>query len=105
MAYEIMQQRYPDGAWRAQSLDDVYYFTGEKMHNQRAVIGHQIIWPNEFNFQPGDIIETAGNHWDGFSKGSNKNNGQSGLYPSYKVEEIVNIAEMHTYPEVNITED
>ncbi len=100
-----MQQRVVDGAWRVQSLDDVYYFDGQNAHYQRAVISHQAIWPNEFSFERGDIIGTDGNHWDGFSKGSDKTNRQSGLYPSYKIEEIINIAKMYTYPEVEIQDD
>ncbi|CAF5059817.1 unnamed protein product, partial [Rotaria magnacalcarata] len=63
------------------------------------------IWPNEFSFERDHIIGTEGNHWNGFSKGSDKTNGQSGLYPSYKAEEIVNIGEMYTYPEIQIEEN
>ncbi|CAF3305974.1 unnamed protein product [Rotaria socialis] len=105
VAYEIMQQRVIDGAWRVQPLDDVYYFGGQNPHNQRAVISHKAIWPNEFSFERDHIIGTEGNHWDGFSKGSDKTNGQSGLYPSYKTEEIVNIGQMYTYPEIQIEEN
>ena len=100
-----MQQRVIDGAWRVQPLDDVYYFGGQNAHNQRAMISHKAVWPNEFSFQRGDLIGTEGNHWDGFSKGSDKTNHQSGLYPTYKTEEIVNIAEMYRYPELTIRED
>jgi glycoprotein 6-alpha-L-fucosyltransferase len=100
-----MQQRVTDGAWRVQPLDDVYYFGGQNAHNQLAVISHKSFWPNEFSFERGDTIGTEGNHWDGFSKGSDKINGQSGLYPTYKTEEIVNIAQMHTYPRVQIKDD
>jgi glycoprotein 6-alpha-L-fucosyltransferase len=100
-----MQQRVVDAAWRVQPLDDVYYFGGQNAHNQRAVISHKAIWPNEFSFERGDMIGTEGNHWDGFSKGSDKSNGQSGLYPTYKTEEIVHIAEMNTYSQVKINND
>ncbi|CAF1024054.1 unnamed protein product [Rotaria sp. Silwood1] len=105
VAYEVMQQRVVDGAWRVESLDDVYYFGGQNAHNQRAVISHKSIMPNDFSFERGDIIGTEGNHWNGFSKGSDKTNDKSGLYPSYKIEEIVNIAKMYTYPEVKIKDD
>ncbi|CAF3674670.1 unnamed protein product [Adineta steineri] len=105
VAYEVMQQRVVDGAWRVQPLDDVYYFGGQNAHNQRAFMSNKANWPNEFNFERGDIIGTEGNHWDGFSKGSDKTSGQTGLYPSYKTEEIVNIATMYTYPEVKIKTD
>ena len=105
VAYEVMQQRVIDGAWRVQPLDDVYYFGGQNAHNQRAVISHKALWPNEFSFDRGDTIGTEGNHWDGFSKGSDKTNGQSGLYPTYKVEEIVNVAKMYSYPEVRAQDE
>ena len=99
-----MQQRVIDGAWRVQPLDDVYYFGGQNVHNQRAVISNKAVWPNEFSFERGDTIITEGNHWDGFSKGSDRTTGQSGLYPTYKIEEIVKIAEMYTYPNIPVEE-
>ena len=100
-----MQQRVVDGAWRIQSLDDVYFFENQHDHNQRAVISHQAIWPNEFSFERGDIMHTAGNHWNGFSKGSDITNGLSGIYPSYKTEEIVKIGKMYPYTEVEMKTD
>lgn len=100
-----MQQRVVDGAWRVQSLDDVYYFENQYAHNQRSLISHRALWPNEFSFERGDVIHTEGNHWDGFSKGSDLTNGQSGLYPSYKTEEIIKIGKMYTYPDVHIETD
>lgn len=95
-----MQQRVIDGAWRVQPLDDIYYFGGQNSHHQQAFMSHNSTWPNEFSFERDDIIVTEGNHWDGFSKGSDKTNGQAGLYPSYKTEEMIRIAKMHTYPTV-----
>src|SRR5690242_13079356 len=97
-----MQQRVVDGAWRVQPLDDIYYFGGEDAHNQRAIISHKAVWSNEFSVERRDIIGTEGNHWDEFSKGSDKTNGKSGLYPTYKVEEIVNIAKMYAHPQVKL---
>ncbi|CAF3629186.1 unnamed protein product [Adineta steineri] len=101
IAYETMQQRTIDGAWRAQSLDDVYYFGGQHDHQQRAFISHKAVKSKEFSFERGAIISAEGNHWNGFSKGSDKANNQSGLYPSYKTEEIVRIAQMYHYSEIN----
>ncbi|CAF4639603.1 unnamed protein product, partial [Rotaria sp. Silwood2] len=102
VAYEAMQQYVVDGSWRIQSIDDIYYFGGQSSHYQRAVISHKNIWPGELSFERGDIIKTEGNHWDGFSQGSHTKNGTSGLYPSYKTEDIINIVKMYTYPEVKI---
>lgn len=42
---------------------------------------------NEIDLMIGDIIGIAGNHWDGFSKGTNRRTGKKGLYPSYKTRE------------------
>lgn len=52
----------------------------------------------EIALQVGDLVGVAGNHWNGFSKGTNRRTGkvrakrgrdvlQMGLYPSYKVRE------------------
>ena len=100
-----MQQRVVDGAWRVQSLDDVYFFENQFEHNQRAVISHKAVWANEFSLDRGDVIHTEGNHWDGFSKGRDLKTNQSGLYPSYKTEEIIKIGKMYTYPDVHIGTD
>ncbi|CAF1202176.1 unnamed protein product [Rotaria sordida] len=100
-----MQQRVVDDAWCVQSLDDIYYFGGQSLHNQRAVISHKSISRNKFSFERGDIISLEGDHWNGFSKGSDNTNYLTGLYPSYKTEEIVNIAKMYTYPGIQIKDD
>jgi glycoprotein 6-alpha-L-fucosyltransferase len=42
---------------------------------------------NELDMQVGDSIGIAGNHWDGYSKGTNRRTGKMGLYPSYKAQE------------------
>lgn len=100
-----MQQRVVDGAWRVQSLDDVYFFEGQFEHNQRAVISHKAVWANEISFVRDDVIRTEGNHWDGFSKGHDMETDHFGLYPSYKTEEIIKIGKMYTYPDVQVETD
>ncbi|GFO27528.1 alpha-(1,6)-fucosyltransferase [Plakobranchus ocellatus] len=50
---------------------------------------------------PGDNVGIAGNHWDGFSKGTNHRTGMSGLFPSYKTEDVVVKVAMPTYPEAS----
>ena len=100
-----MQQRVVDGAWRVQSLDDVYFFESQSDHNQRAVISHRALWSGEFSFERGDVIRTEGNHWNGFSRGSDQTNQQSGVYPSYKTEEIIKIGKMYSYPDVQVQID
>jgi glycoprotein 6-alpha-L-fucosyltransferase len=80
LAYELMQVRYPDASWRFKSLDDVYYFGGQKEHIIEAVYDHE---PpensDEIELKKGDLISLAGNHWNGFSKGKNKRSGAEGI--------------------------
>lgn len=56
-------------------------------HDQIAVEAHEPTNFNEIELQVGDTIGIAGNHWDGYSKGTNRRTGRVGLYPSYKARE------------------
>lgn len=58
---------------------------------------------DEIALEPGDVVGIAGNHWDGYSKGSNKRTGGIGLYPSYKTEDKKVIVKYPDYPEVPLT--
>lgn len=100
LAYEIMQTYMVDGANRFHSLDDIYYYGGQNAHNQIAVSVHHPQNRDEIELQKGDFIGVAGNHWNGYSKGLNRRTGQTGLYPSYKVVEKIDVAKFPTYPEV-----
>uniref|UniRef100_A0A1I8EI50 Variant SH3 domain-containing protein n=1 Tax=Wuchereria bancrofti TaxID=6293 RepID=A0A1I8EI50_WUCBA len=84
MGYELMQVRFGDAGDRFHSLDDIYYFGGQQAHEQVAVESYRAENDNEIDLKIGDIIGIAGNHWDGFSKGTNRRTGKKGLYPSYK---------------------
>lgn len=90
IAYEIQQTRFPDAYWRFRSLDDIYYFGGQLRQNVIAVLDHM---PepslNEIELKKGDLVEIAGNHWDGYSKGKNLRTQQEGLFPSYKVKKTI----------------
>ncbi|XP_041468753.1 alpha-(1,6)-fucosyltransferase-like isoform X3 [Lytechinus variegatus] len=100
--YEMMQYLHEEGASaNFRSLDDIYFFCGMHGRNQTALYKHKPRGPEEIEMKPGDIISVAGNHWDGYSKGTNLNSGskRTGLYPSYKAEINVRIAKMPTYPE------
>lgn len=100
VAYEIMQTLHPvDASSNFYSLDDIYYFGGQSAHNQRALYAHRPRTDEEIGFEPGDVIGIAGNHWDGYSKGINRRTNQEGLYPSYKAEELLDVADMPTYDE------
>ena len=101
VAYEIMQTYHPDAAAWFHSLDDIYYYGGQNAHNQVAIFPHKPLHPDEIELQPGDTLAVAGNHWNGYSKGLNKRIGRTGLYPSYKVQDKVDIVKFPTYPEAD----
>jgi glycoprotein 6-alpha-L-fucosyltransferase len=90
VAYVLMQTRHPDASWRVQSLDDIYYFAEQNAHNMQAIFDHDPCEDlGEIELKKGDIIGIAGNHWNGYSKGINQRTKKSGLFPSYKVINIV----------------
>ena len=97
MAYEIMQSMHPDASKKFQSLDDIYYFGGQSGHDVRAIYPHKSQRSSEINLHLGDRIGIAGNHWDGYSKGVNHKRGGDGLFPSYKVEDVMEVEEFPTY--------
>lgn len=100
VAYELMQTHHGDASTYFRSLDDVFYFGGQNAHNLRAVEKHVPYNEDTLNLEVGDLLGIAGNHWDGYSKGTNRRLGKTGLYPSYKVVNDVVAVEMPTYPEV-----
>uniref|UniRef100_A0A131YZ78 Alpha-(1,6)-fucosyltransferase n=1 Tax=Rhipicephalus appendiculatus TaxID=34631 RepID=A0A131YZ78_RHIAP len=89
LAYEILQLSHVDAADRFHSLDDIYYFGGQKPHNQIAIFNHTARSSEEIDVRVGDTLGIAGNHWDGYSKGVNRRTGRSGLYPAFKAVEKV----------------
>ena len=97
MAYEIMQSMHPDASKKFQSLDDIYYFGGQSGHDVRAIYPHKSQRSSEISLYVGDRIGIAGNHWDGYSKGVNHKTGGDGLFPSYKVEDVMVVEEFLTY--------
>lgn len=103
VAYEIMQNYYPDASSRFHSLDDIYYYGGQNAHNQLALIPHEPKRQDEMELIPGDLVGVAGNHWNGYSKGRNLRTNMMGLYPSFKVENKVETVKFPTYPEVPLT--
>ncbi len=104
-----MQQYHADASGYIKSLDDIYYFWGHYEHKIVAMEAHVPRSSKEIELLPGDQIsikETEWNSryssdWIGYSKGKNERSMRVGLYPSYKVEEVVRIAKMPTYPEAD----
>ena len=104
MAYEIMQTMHPDASAWYHSLDDIYYYGGQNAHDQVAMYAHTAQeGSKEIALSPGDKIGIAGNHWNGYSKGRNRRTGAIGLYPSYKVRDVIPIASFPTYAEADKT--
>lgn len=99
MAYAIMQTMYPDASHRFKSLDHIYWFSGQNPHNREVVIAHKPRNHDEIHMKPGDLVGVAGNHWDGFSRGTNRRTTQFGIFPSFKVNDKVETVELPTYPD------
>ncbi|CAG5127662.1 unnamed protein product, partial [Candidula unifasciata] len=103
LAYELMQTIQGDASRNVRSLDDVYFFHGQNDHVLTAVEAYRSNKTGHIELTPGDAISVAGNHWNGFSRGTNKRTSQTGLFPSYKAEDTVVAADMPTYPQVPLT--
>ena len=101
LAYEIQQQRYVDGSWRFKSLDDIWYFAGGD-HLHEVSLPQKQKDESELDLNIGDILNSAGNHWDGYSKGKNILNNNVGLYPLYKTKDKIKIVKFPTYPHVKL---
>ncbi|KAJ8938216.1 hypothetical protein NQ314_011575 [Rhamnusium bicolor] len=100
VAYEIMQNYYPDASARFRSLDDIYYYGGQNAHNVVAVWPHEPKRSSEMTIAAGDLIGIAGNHWNGFSKGRNLRTNQIAFYPSFKVKDKIETAKFPNYSEI-----
>ncbi len=105
LAYELMQYLHVDASRKYYSLDDVYYFTGQQAHNVQAIQDHnsskQTTHNGELSFKAGDLIGIAGNEKNGYSVGTPVSTHEElGLFPSYKVEEHVRVADFPTYNDV-----
>jgi glycoprotein 6-alpha-L-fucosyltransferase len=86
-----MQTRFPDASRQFKSLDDIFYFGGQNPYDQVVVAPHVAKRAEEINLEVGDHVGIAGNHWDGYSMGTNRRTGQMGLYPSYKAVDFVEV--------------
>lgn len=114
-----MQTFYPDAYNRFKSLDDIYYYGGQNSHNVISVLSHKPSSHDQIQIKSGDLIGIAGNHWDGFSKGKNLRTNvtkielilpfihssfsfqQNGLFPSFKVNNKVEVANFPKYSHVD----
>ncbi len=99
-----MQQLHVDASKKYYSLDDVYYFGGQQAHYVQAILDHnsskQTTHNGELSLEAGDLIGIAGNEKNGYSVGKHVSTRERGLFPSYKVEEHVRVADFPTYNDV-----
>uniref|UniRef100_A0AC35TIC5 SH3 domain-containing protein n=1 Tax=Rhabditophanes sp. KR3021 TaxID=114890 RepID=A0AC35TIC5_9BILA len=72
-----------------ESLNNIaYHFFNLPGNEELKGTGEQSAQPGHITLKKGDLIGIAGNHWDGYSKGTLRTGSyQEGLFPSYKVEE------------------
>ncbi|XP_063364778.1 alpha-(1,6)-fucosyltransferase [Cydia amplana] len=87
VAYEMMQANRVDASNSFFSLDDIYYFGGQNAHDRAAIMPHEPNTNQEIAVQVGDLIGIAGNHWNGFGRGTNRRTNLNGLIPWYKTAE------------------
>ncbi|PIC27546.1 hypothetical protein B9Z55_019765 [Caenorhabditis nigoni] len=85
MGYELRQPSGSDDGSKFHSLDDIYYFGGQQAHEVVAIEDHVAQNNQEIDLKVGDKVGIAGNHWNGYSKGTNRRTYKEGVFPSYKV--------------------
>uniref|UniRef100_A0A1I7T3K4 Alpha-(1,6)-fucosyltransferase n=1 Tax=Caenorhabditis tropicalis TaxID=1561998 RepID=A0A1I7T3K4_9PELO len=85
MGYELRQPAGADDGSKFHSLDDIYYFGGQQAHEVVVIEDHVALNNKEIDLKIGDKVGIAGNHWNGYSKGTNRRTYKEGVFPSYKV--------------------
>lgn len=104
-AYELMVTRGDDNdnedgdlSEKFHSLDDIYYFGGQRGPNlQKAKFAHDKRSEEEIDLRVGDEVAMAGNHWDGMSKARNLRTNKFGLFPSYKTQRVFSRVKYPTF--------
>ncbi|CAI6346690.1 unnamed protein product [Macrosiphum euphorbiae] len=102
LSYEIMNSLQPDASAKFTSLDDTFYFSGQVHRLNVALISHKSEGPEEMDLEVGDEIEVAGNHWDGYSKGTNLRTKKTLLYPTFKVTTKIEVFPFASYPNITL---
>ncbi|XP_022245998.1 alpha-(1,6)-fucosyltransferase-like [Limulus polyphemus] len=101
LAYEIMQTNHPDASSNFRSLDDIFYFGGQDYPYQTVIYDHQPRSSEEIELKKGDVLIPRTNLWNGFSIGMLRHNNKSGVYPSYKVVDQIQVQEFPLYKEAD----
>ncbi|XP_026741554.1 alpha-(1,6)-fucosyltransferase [Trichoplusia ni] len=104
VAYEMMQTNRVDASDSFFSLDDIYYFGGQNAHDRIAVMHNDGNY-QDIAFQVGDLIGIAGNHWNGYGRGTNKRTNLNGLIPWYKTADHLVLYPFPEYKQVPMYSD
>nr|XP_049700311.1 alpha-(1,6)-fucosyltransferase isoform X1 [Helicoverpa armigera] len=104
VAYEMMQTNRVDASDSFFSLDDIYYFGGQNSHDRIAVMPNDGQY-QDVPFQVGDLIGIAGNHWNGYGRGTNKRTNINGLIPWYKTADHLVLYPFPEYKQVPLYAD
>ena len=90
IAYELMQSHEAmDMSWRAESLDDMYYFGGQNERFWEAIANHTSHGVNEMALRVGDPIRLSGDLRNGYFVGINQRTQREAMFPAYKVRDKV----------------
>ena len=65
-----------------------------------TVISHKARNKREIDLRVGDQVVVTSNQLNGLSRGRNMRTNRRGVFPSFKVQDTVDAAEMPTYPEL-----
>ena len=57
---------------------------------------------SEISLSVGDVVGVAGNHWNGYNKGTKVATNETGLYPEYKMKPKIRIVQFPTYPHIKL---
>ena len=103
LAYEIQQQRYVDGSWRIHTLNNHWLNFGSSSshhHAEQVIYSHKANSPKELSFDIGDKIVDINFKQNGYSFGRLIRNNHTGLYPSYKTNQVIESYSFPSYSDV-----
>ena len=100
LAYEIQQLRYVDGSWRIHTLNR--HWLDLFVKERQAIYAHRANNPEELSFDVGDTITDIKHKHNGYAFGRLLKNNHTGLFPSYKTNQIIESYLFPTYSDVTL---
>ncbi|XP_063597063.1 alpha-(1,6)-fucosyltransferase-like [Penaeus indicus] len=108
LAYEVLQTLRPDAPSRAFSVDSAYWFHVEVGNKVQARYPHTPRRANELELHKGDQVKVIPQYYrkqpnlqDGFRAGRNLRTASYGLYPVYKMVEILQLADVPPFEHID----